>query len=212
MRAQRITLCSLLYGANLCLAETQEAANTTASTEAKNATLRPWETGPVRMITTDELERHDGKQTSDRWLAIMSQVYDVTAGDQYYGDNGPYSVFVGVDANVPFITGNFTKEEAARPITDLDKNQLMSLQSWAEFYEKEDKYPFVGLLKGDLYDDSGKPTELLGKLDVLIAEAKVENEEKKRLRKERIAKKRRENEEKKKLLEQKRKEQAQEEL
>ena len=157
------------------------------------------------MVTKEELARHDGNQTSDRWLSIMSQVYDVTAGDQFYGDKGPYKVFVGSNANIPFITGNFTKEEAAKPISELDKNQLMNLKSWADFYAEEEKYPFIGLLIGELYDENGQPTEQVAKINVLIAEAEVEAAEKKRQRKERIAQKRKENEEKKKLLEQQKK-------
>lgn len=69
--------------------------------------LSPWPIQKIpkkiRMVTQEELERHDGKQTKGvMWLSILSKVYDVSKGAQYYGPGGSYSIFVGRDANVPF--------------------------------------------------------------------------------------------------------------
>lgn len=125
----------------------------------------------VRVVTKEELARHDGKQVEGvYWLAIMSKVYDVSKGAQEFYDEGGYNVFIGRDGNVPFITGEFTEEEAARPILDLTPHQLWNLNTWAEFYEKEERYPFIGVLEGDLYDKEGNPTAMMERVQELIVE------------------------------------------
>jgi single-stranded DNA-specific DHH superfamily exonuclease len=152
----------------------------------------------VRMITMEELRRNDGNQTDRLWLSILGKVYDVTAGEQYYRKGAPYQVFVGRDANVPFITGNFSDEEAKRPLVSLSPVELYSLETWSDFYNTEEKYKFVGLLIGELYDEQGNPTEEHLKVKEMIAEGKREQEERARKRKELIAQRKRESEEKRK--------------
>ena len=139
---------------------------------SKSTTTSTKET--VRMITKEELELHDGKQKPTYWLSILSQVFDVSAGPEYYSEEGTYRVFVARDANVPFITGNFSREEAARPLSSLETHELYSLNEWLKFYVDEDRYPFVGLLVGDLYDKDGNPTEEKKLLDDRIAGAHEE--------------------------------------
>jgi hypothetical protein len=175
-------------------------AATTAATVATNndTMITP---GGIRMITRAELARHDGNQTDRLWLSIMGKVYDVTAGDQYYGKRGPYRVFVAQDANVPFITGNFTDEEALKPLISLSNTQLLSLEQWTDFYDKEEKYQFVGLLVGEMYDEVGNPTEAHIKIKEMIEEGKREQEVRKQERRALIEKRRLENEEKKRKLE-----------
>jgi len=153
-------------------------------------------TEKVRMITKEELATKDGNQTKELWLSIMSKVYDVSKGAEYYAPGSPYHVFVGKDANVPFITGAFNPEEANKPLTDLTPHQLMNLETWMDFYEKEDKYPFIGLLEGDLYDKDGNPTEMMGKVQEMVKEGKAAQEEQKRKREEVLARRKREDAEK----------------
>jgi membrane-associated progesterone receptor component len=153
-------------------------------------------TSPVRMVTLEELQRHDGIQTDTLWLSIMGRVYDVTAGSQYYGNKGPYKIFVAKDANVPFITGSFTDEEAQKPLVSLTAQELYSLETWTDFYDKEEKYQFIGLFVGEMYDELGNPTEAHFKIKEMIEEGKQEQEERKRERRELIAKRKLENEEK----------------
>jgi Cytochrome b5-like Heme/Steroid binding domain len=152
----------------------------------------------VRLITKEELELHDGKQTDTMWVSVMSQVFDVTAGPEYYSEDAPYRVFVARDGNVPFLTGVFTPEEAAKPITDLDDGQLGGLEEWVNFYIGEDKYPFVGYLIGELYDENGKPTDMYWDVEDRIAAIKVKREERKRETQKLIDKRTKEHEERKK--------------
>lgn len=155
----------------------------------------------VRMVTREELARHDGKQEKTLWLSIMSQVFDVTAGSEYYGDDAPYQIFSGRDANVPFISGNFTEEEALKPLLELEPHQLSSVDHWRQFYLNEEKYPFIGLLEGELYDKDGNPTEMMKKIDEKLETARIEAEERKRQREELIAKRKLEDQEKKRKAE-----------
>ena len=135
----------------------------------------------VRMVTKEELAMHDGKQTPTVWLSIMSKVFDVSAGPEYYSENGPYRVFVARDGNVPFVTGVFNPEEAAKPLSSLEPHELSNLEHWLQFYVDEEKYPFVGLLEGDLYDKDGSKTEEMKLIEdkIAIVKANVENRQKK---------------------------------
>jgi membrane-associated progesterone receptor component len=152
----------------------------------------------VRMITKEELALHDGNQTSTLWLSILSHVYDVTAGPEYYSPTAPYRVFVGRDGNVPFITGTFNPDEAEKPLVDLEPHQLFALQHWSEFYRDEPKYHFIGLLIGELYDEDGNPTDSMRQIQEKIAIATVQAEERKKKTAEIIERRRQEAEEKKK--------------
>jgi len=153
----------------------------------------------VRIVTKEELARHDGNQTEGvLWLSIMSKVYDVSKGAEYYGVGGPYHVFVGRDGNVPFLTGVFNEEEAAKPVTDLTPHQLYNLETWTSFYDKEEKYPFIGLLEGDLYDKDGNPTPMMEKVQEMIDEGRRKVEEQKKKTAEVVARRKREDAEKKK--------------
>lgn len=140
----------------------------------------PPELETLRMVTKEELAFHDGNQTDTLWLSIMSKVFDVTAGQEYYAPDAPYRVFVGRDANVPFITGVFNPDEAEKALTELENHQLFALEHWSQFYDDEEKYHFIGLLEGELYDKDGNPTESMKKVREKIAEAKVQAEERKK--------------------------------
>ena len=43
-------------------------------------------------------------------------------------------------------------------LAGLSPNQVKSVVEWRQFYEKEDKYPFVGYLVGRYFDSGGVPT------------------------------------------------------
>lgn len=118
----------------------------------------------VRIVTPAELQTANGVVDPNRiWLSIGGKVYDVSVGKTYYGPGGPYHAFAGRDAPVPFVTGIFTDEEAAKSWRDLTPSQLSSLHHWISFYdthfEKNRKYPLVGHLQGTFYHADGTPTE-----------------------------------------------------
>jgi hypothetical protein len=57
------------------------------------------------------------------------------------------------------VTGDFTSEGLDSDVSALSENELLSINDWIAFYEKE--YKFVGVLAGIYYDHKGRPTELL---------------------------------------------------
>ena len=142
----------------------------------------------VRVVTKEELATKTTQTGDIIWLSIMGEVYDVSAGKEYYADGTGYSIFAGRDGNVPFITGTFTPEEADKSFMDvLTHDQIGQLDGWREFYEKEDKYPFVGLLEGELYDKDGNPTEMHAKVAEIVADYKVKAKEREKERERKIA-------------------------
>ena len=133
--------------------------------------------------------RYDGEgHEGIIWLSILGEVYDVTKGAGYYKKGMGYSIFAARDGSVPFITGKFTPEEAEKSILDtLTDAQLYALNDWRNFYEGEEKYPFVGLLEGGYFNEDGGPTETMTKIRTMIrnyvprsVRRKQEREEKER--------------------------------
>ena len=58
-----------------------------------------------RVFTPDELALHDGTRGRGIYLAVLGEVYDVSAGRKHYGADGAYAHFAGRDASRSFITG-----------------------------------------------------------------------------------------------------------
>jgi hypothetical protein len=125
--------------------------------------------------------RFNGKVKGETiYLSIFGEVYDVTKGAEFYAEGAGYHAFAGRDAAVPFITGVFTEEEAAKSTDTLSDADLMSMKSWLEFYQKEKRYPFVGRLVGRYYDSEGKETEEMQRVLTRWENFKPPEEEKKR--------------------------------
>ena len=152
----------------------------------------------VRIVTEEELATKTTKTGDVLWLSIMGEVYDVSAGTDYYSEGKGYSIFAGRDATVSFVTGKFNEEEASKSIEILTDEQIGGIESWRGFYETEERYPFVGLLKGYLYDENGNPSELLQRVQTIAAAEKVKAEIKEKERKARVAAKRAQREAQKK--------------
>ncbi|XP_065890510.1 neuferricin-like [Dysidea avara] len=115
----------------------------------------------VRLLTKEELARH-GPNGPDKpiLLAVMGRVFDVEKGrDNYYGPNGGYNFFSGVDGTRAFVTGEFNEKGLIDDIRDLKPAEINELQVWIDFYDKE--YTFYGKVIGAFYDKDGRPTEEL---------------------------------------------------
>ncbi|KAI9329616.1 cytochrome b5-like heme/steroid binding domain-containing protein, partial [Obelidium mucronatum] len=95
-------------------------------------------------LTTAELKQYDGSDPSKPiYLAINGKVYDVSAGEKYYGKEGGYKFFAGVDAARAYITGCF-ETHLIPDLRGLSEAEIESLSTWSDFYEKHDKYFYVG--------------------------------------------------------------------
>mmetsp|Transcript_12254 Transcript_12254/g.17093 ORF Transcript_12254/g.17093 Transcript_12254/m.17093 type:complete len:174 (-) Transcript_12254:153-674(-) len=112
----------------------------------------------IRIVSEEELSGKVSKLGDEIWLAILGEVYDVSAGSEYYAGEDGYGVFAGRDCSLSFVTGDFTLEECAKGLDELTAQQLVSLDQWKSFYVKHDKYEFIGRLEGRFYDKEGNPT------------------------------------------------------
>ncbi|KAJ3353859.1 hypothetical protein HDU83_006351, partial [Entophlyctis luteolus] len=107
-----------------------------------------------RVFTTAELKEFDGSDPSKPiYVAISGKVYDVSAGEKYYGKGGGYCFFAGVDATRAYITGCF-QTHLTHDLRGLTEEQLKTdLSHWTDFYEKHEKYFYVGEVKHDPIPD-----------------------------------------------------------
>jgi len=99
-------------------------------------------------LTKEELSRYDGRDPAlPIFISIKGKVYDVTKGITHYGPNGGYHGFAGRDASRAFLDMCFSPECLSKGLEGLSDEELKTIDEWAEFYEKETKYPYVGELK-----------------------------------------------------------------
>ncbi|KAI9197280.1 cytochrome b5-like heme/steroid binding domain-containing protein [Polychytrium aggregatum] len=99
---------------------------------------------PTRKFTPEELAQYDGSDPDKPvYIAIRGKVFDVTAGQQYYGKGGGYSFFAGVDASRAYVTGCF-KTHLTHDVRGLTEGEIKSIDGWADFYETHEKYFYVG--------------------------------------------------------------------
>lgn len=172
-----------------------------ASEEEESATTTTADNVVTKVFTAEELKKFDGSSGGGAdddgliYLAIFGRVYDVSKGRDYYGPEAGYSIFAGRDAPVPFVTGTFTEEEAAKPWDEVPTNQHGALLSWRDFYENEDKYPFVGVVEGPFYDKNGQPLPELARVEEALAEAKKAQEAREAERQRKLAERARKKEE-----------------
>jgi len=196
------------FGAAVDAADVEEQVS-------KNQGTNPQQ--PPRVVTKEELAtKNTTADGNELWLAILGEVYNVTAGARYYKEGASYHVFVGRDGSAAFVTGNFTPAGAEASLYEsLKDEELSQLETWREFYANEEKYPFVGYLVGELYDENGQPKAELERVNNAIVEGKKKLAERTRLNKEKAAQRRKEAEEKKKAKlqqEQEQKQKVEEEL
>ena len=107
------------------------------------------------VVDIEELRWADGKLQNDEggshrkplWLSLRGRVYDVSAGEKFYGDGGPYNIFIGKDATRAFCTGCLEEECLIASTDGLSSEQIREADRWVEYYEFHDKYSYVGKLE-----------------------------------------------------------------
>eukprot|EP01084_Bolivina_argentea_P219340 372033_1 len=111
-------------------------------------------TSVSKMFTREELKMHDGSDTTlPTYLASLGQVFDVSSAPQYYGPDGGYAFFSGIDGTAAFLTGEFNEKGLHDDVSVVKTNSLPDLQDWQDMYHKD--YKFVGYLIGRFYDSNG---------------------------------------------------------
>mmetsp|Transcript_126872 Transcript_126872/g.283594 ORF Transcript_126872/g.283594 Transcript_126872/m.283594 type:complete len:322 (-) Transcript_126872:62-1027(-) len=122
--------------------------------------------GPPQLWSAEELAVHDGRdQAKPLLLAVLGEVFDVGPGERHYGPQGGYSVFSGCDASRAFSGSELSGERRTSQVEDLGTDDLESIFSWRSFYRSHEEYRFVGVLNGRHFDDRGRPTPELLRLE-----------------------------------------------
>ena len=81
------------------------------------------------------------------YLSIFGRVYDVTAGEKYYGEDATYGMFAGKDVTRALCLGCRTSECLVRSTEGLTEKQIDEGKRWLSFFQLHDKYPYVGKLE-----------------------------------------------------------------
>lgn len=110
-------------------------------------------------ITREELEEMDGFDDAPLYLSIKRRVYDVSAGQRFYGEGKDYHEWTGKDASRSFGTGcrggidRTGMDCLSESLEGLTGKELKEIDRWLELYETNDKYTFVGHLVDDPIND-----------------------------------------------------------
>ena len=123
----------------------------------------------LEVYTQDELNKFGNHDSEDGTilLAILGRVYDVTEGDKFYGPGANYGHFAGHDVTYALATGCKSDKCVATDWTQLPKQEgedssqtsvfyneeLLEAKKWLSFFHLHDKYPLVGKLEGDSFDE-----------------------------------------------------------
>jgi len=100
-------------------------------------------------FTLQELEEFgNGEDGNPIYISVFGRVYDVTAGEKYYGYGASYGMFAGKDVTRALCLGCKRPECLVRSTEGLNDKQLGEGKRWLSFFQLHDKYPFVGYLEG----------------------------------------------------------------
>lgn len=100
--------------------------------------------------TPDELaEFGDGLDGRPILLSLFGRVYDVSAGEKFYGPNGQYHMFAGNDVTYSLSTGCKTPSCIGKDTEELSEQDLNEGKRWLSFFHLHDKYPLVGTMETD---------------------------------------------------------------
>jgi membrane-associated progesterone receptor component len=100
------------------------------------------------VFTAQELEEFgNGLYGNPIYISIFGRVYDVTAGERYYGEDATYGMFAGKDVTRALCTGCKQPECLVRSTEGLSDKEIDEGKRWLSFFQLHDKYPFVGQLE-----------------------------------------------------------------
>mmetsp|Transcript_89927 Transcript_89927/g.178712 ORF Transcript_89927/g.178712 Transcript_89927/m.178712 type:complete len:168 (+) Transcript_89927:61-564(+) len=98
------------------------------------------------IFTAETLRPFTGENGGDILLSVVSYVFNVSSGPQYYAKNiGTYSALAGMEASRPLAITSMEEEDVqSHDLTDLTDDQWEELFGWIDKYQE--KYPLVGRL------------------------------------------------------------------
>ncbi|MDI1493055.1 MAG: Dihydrodipicolinate synthase [Ramalina farinacea] len=104
-----------------------------------------------KTFTPPELVPFNGENDKPIYFAVRGQVFDVSAGRNFYGPGGPYENFAGRDASRGLACGSFDEDMLTKDLhgplddlKDLGEEQMSSLADWEGRFQE--KYLVVGKL------------------------------------------------------------------
>lgn len=141
-----------------------------------------FQTGDDALFTADELATFNGEEGRPLYLALLGSVFDVSRGIKHYGSGCSYNFFVGRDASVSFISGEFENYDpkVADDVLTLKPDDLIGLAGWRDFYQKD--YIYKGKLIGRFYNEKGDLTTYHHKYLALLQQAQDAKKEVEELR------------------------------
>lgn len=99
-------------------------------------------------FTAKELEElGSGKNGSPIYLSIFGRVYDVSAGEKFYGPGSNYAMFAGKDVTRGLCLGCKELECLVRSTEGLSEGQIDEGKRWLSFFHMHDKYHYVGSME-----------------------------------------------------------------
>lgn len=108
-----------------------------------------------KVFTEDELRKYNNIENG-LYLSILGQIFDVTKGAKYYEPGATYHHFIGKDASLAFVTGEFDKNGSMDDVSMLSDQEIKALDDWVRFYNE--KYIYKGKLYGRYFNKDGTPT------------------------------------------------------
>lgn len=94
-------------------------------------------------LTAQQLKAYDGSDPSKPiYVAIKGRIFDVTAGNSFYGPGGAYCMFAGKDASRALAKMSKNEEDVTPSLDGLSEKEMGVLNDWEKKFEA--KYPIVG--------------------------------------------------------------------
>ncbi|XP_005094963.1 neuferricin-like [Aplysia californica] len=112
-----------------------------------------------KIFSREDLLQYKGTNGGRVYLAVVGHVYDVTKGKKHYGPGGGYEFFAGIDGSKAYVTGEFNEKGLTDDISALSPSQIIGLEGWKSFYEKD--YKFVGVVEGAFFDKDGSELPMM---------------------------------------------------
>jgi predicted heme/steroid binding protein len=113
-----------------------------------------------RLFTVEELSAYKGEAGQQLYLAILGDVFDVSAGSQHYAKGQAYDHFAGTDSSRAFTTGEANGVGRTDDTDNLSMDELGAIADWHRFFATHEVYAPVGAVIGRHYDANGTPTGL----------------------------------------------------
>jgi len=112
--------------------------------DGKWAQLKTYMPSDQRLFSEGYLATFDGSDLSKPlYLAIDSDVYDVSSNRRTYGPGGSYHLMAGIDAARSFGTGCFAVHRT-HDLRGLTESEMKSVQHWKDFFANHKTYRKVG--------------------------------------------------------------------